>query len=101
MADRDPSFGNHLRAARLGFYWHERIRRFVRVSDGPNGAWCVEACIPEQLPSRATGEYREQSKGSAWLDLCPALLDALKSDPPRVTLFVDDDGQKISGGGHD
>jgi hypothetical protein len=47
-----PSIGQHLRAARGGFYWIAALECFVRARVGSERSWLLTACGIEGIPTR-------------------------------------------------
>lgn len=45
------TFGNQIRAARLGYHWFEPLRMFLRMSDAGPGQTLIEARNANLLPS--------------------------------------------------
>jgi hypothetical protein len=51
MYEKAPfTFGQKLRASRLGFEWSADHRCFLRMSDGPNEGVRVDVAAPDALP---------------------------------------------------
>ena len=52
----DPySFGQAIRAARLGYHWCSRVRAMMRLSGA--GPWRVELCPPSFVGGNPKGEH--------------------------------------------
>jgi hypothetical protein len=101
---RGASFGETLRAYRLGFRELSEIGAWVRVSDGGPGTIVIEAVPfgrPDLFPSRGGGEHRAWWEGgeemrAALLATEPIALVAVQGIAFFGTWAVDDDGRVTS-----
>lgn len=92
------TFGNQIRAARLGYHWFEPLRMFIRMSDAGPGRTLIEARNANLLPSSGKGEHRRWWDGDDdlvrdLLYLVPALRELMTNGHASAWLLVDDDGQ--------
>ena len=51
MQNTTPTFGQYLRAARLGFRWSADHRCMIRMADGPDDGATVTLSAPDALPT--------------------------------------------------
>jgi hypothetical protein len=91
-----PTFGNTLRAARLGFHWHEGMQAMMRVgAEGP--PWRIELCPADQIPSRPQGELHRIWWDKPFED--PAkyspVLNRIKAVHRPIVIYLGDDGQRV------
>lgn len=94
-----PSFGDYLRAARLGWHWSEAHGCFVRTSDLSPETFLVEVAPAGLIPAECSdGLYRcwwEGPKGDAILQHC-AVLQGVHRPEHYHRWVVDMDGREVS-----
>jgi hypothetical protein len=94
-------FGDHLRAARLGFGWCEPAQAFVRIIgplDRAPGPWRVDVAtraaemsdVPKKLNHRCW--WDGDKNGDRLWEICPAL--RVNGAAPG-TFFTDEDGYLV------
>lgn len=97
-----PTFGQVIRAARLGYHWAPRLQAMVRMSDcGPHTE--IRLCPADQLPKGASrGENPEHR---CWWECKEDLLGliapirGIRAVKSPIRFLVDDNGNLV-GGGH-
>lgn len=73
------TFGQKLRSARLKFFWSDKHRAFIRISEQPENKFLVEVCSPTGLfDSRIAERGRKQKQDYfIWPD-SPEILDEIE-----------------------
>lgn len=95
---RAPAFGQFLRGARLGYFWSEEHRAFIRMSDaGPN--FYVEAApFVDGKDKSLQGMHRVwwegPDRGRAVLAACKPLV-GLRSPTEKRTWVVNHKGEAL------
>ncbi|HEU4753167.1 MAG TPA: hypothetical protein VFU47_08660 [Armatimonadota bacterium] len=99
------TFGETVRAARLGYRWATNIGRsgcWLRVSILGPGRYCLQLCAPGHLRPRRTDTeehvvWWERPEGSPGLvDLSPALQELADQEiTGYLQLILDDTGRRV------
>jgi hypothetical protein len=93
-----PTFGQIIRAARLGYHWSAKHGAMIRMSDcGPHTE--VLICPPGQLPTHA----RENQMHRCWWECkedCLSMivpLRGIKAVKKPIRMLIDDGGNLVGG----
>ncbi len=89
-----PTFGEALRAFRLGYRWSEKYERWVKIgSDGP--PFRIEVHVGLVPASRGASKIKETHV--AWWDGAPDILDLIEDLAlhENETFYVDEEGRRV------
>lgn len=97
-----PTFGQMIRAARLGYHWSPKHEAMIRIADcGPH--FEIRLCPPDQLPKgpdKTNGpEYHRCWWEEKSVDVLSMIepLKRVKAVHARIRFLVDNDGRMVGG----
>jgi hypothetical protein len=93
-----PTFGQAIRAARLGYHWSEKHGCMIRI-DAQGPPWQINLCPPDALPKgkgdrHTSGEYRCWWDKPDVLDMIPDL-HRVRGVKRPILFHVNDEGERV------